>query len=210
MIDSSVAQQERKAVLLPFLTKLLSKDLGGGELKGIWNHVVPDHHFRHDRDVRRLLTTIRRISSRWSAMRGSATRSLKLCSVDDRQDVDQRVGEHQAGLHDGYTAARRPVKLRWAGHFSHITDAISLEQQIKRWSRASSLINGEPDQLKALSAGARGRSAKLRQPRPPWFEARPLASHLTMRRMSRWLRRRPTPPARSSRSAKWSVRRQLS
>ena len=50
------------------------------------------------------------------------------------EDVDQRVGEHQAGLHDGYTAARRPVKLRWAGHFSHITDAISLEQQIKRWS----------------------------------------------------------------------------
>ena len=53
-----------------------------------------------------------------------------------RADLEKRVGEHQAGAFDGYTATRRPVTLVFAEHFDRITDAIAAERQIKGWSRA--------------------------------------------------------------------------
>ncbi|RYZ10646.1 MAG: GIY-YIG nuclease family protein [Myxococcaceae bacterium] len=51
-------------------------------------------------------------------------------------NLDQRLGQHEAGETDGYTATRLPVEMVWADEFTHIDDAIASERQIKGWSRA--------------------------------------------------------------------------
>ena len=51
-------------------------------------------------------------------------------------NLEQRMGEHQAGTHGGYTADRRPVELVWVEEFQHIDDAIATERRLKGWSRA--------------------------------------------------------------------------
>ena len=55
-----------------------------------------------------------------------------------RKSLDERLGEHNAGVYDGYTAARRPV---------------SVERQVKGWSRAKkeALVNGAWDKLPELA-----------------------------------------------------------
>jgi putative endonuclease len=53
-----------------------------------------------------------------------------------RKSPEERLGEHNAGLHSGYTATRRPVTLVFIQHFETITDAIAAERQVKGWSRA--------------------------------------------------------------------------
>lgn len=68
-------------------------------------------------------------------------------------NLDQRFGEHEAGVHDGYTAARRPVKMVWAAESQTIHDAIALERKLKGWSRAKklALIEGRFNELPQLS-----------------------------------------------------------
>jgi putative endonuclease len=70
-----------------------------------------------------------------------------------RKSVEERIAEHNAGLHGGYTMKRRPVTLAFAQHFEVITDAISAERQIKGWSRAKkeALIKGEWNRLPELA-----------------------------------------------------------
>jgi putative endonuclease len=70
-------------------------------------------------------------------------------------DVETRVGEHNAGIHpDAWTCKRRPVKLVWCQEFQRITDAIAVEQQMKRWRRAKkeAVIRGEWSALPELAA----------------------------------------------------------
>ena len=50
-------------------------------------------------------------------------------------NIDQRVYEHQAGVHPGYTSSRRPVDLVWLEEFADVNQAIDIERQIKGWSR---------------------------------------------------------------------------
>ncbi len=68
-------------------------------------------------------------------------------------DIDQRLGEHQAGVHESYTASRLPVEMVWADEFQTIHDAIDAERQIKGWSRAKkeALIRRDYDALPGLS-----------------------------------------------------------
>ena len=68
-------------------------------------------------------------------------------------NVDQRLGEHQAGTFGGYTASRRPVEMVWADEFPTIDDAIAVERQLKGWSRAKkeALIRGDFGRLPGLS-----------------------------------------------------------
>jgi predicted GIY-YIG superfamily endonuclease len=70
-----------------------------------------------------------------------------------RKSLEERVGEHNAGLLSGYTAARRPVRLVFAQHFRSIADAVTAERQIKGWSRAKkeAIINGNWHQLPELA-----------------------------------------------------------
>jgi putative endonuclease len=53
-----------------------------------------------------------------------------------------------------YTSRRLPVELVFSESFERITDAISVERQIKGWSRAKkeALIRGEFSALPGLSS----------------------------------------------------------
>jgi putative endonuclease len=70
-----------------------------------------------------------------------------------RSALEQRIAEHNAGTHHGYTAKRRPVTLVFSQWFDQITDAIAAERQVKGWSRAKkeALIRGDFDQLSILA-----------------------------------------------------------
>jgi putative endonuclease len=70
-----------------------------------------------------------------------------------RKSLEERLGEHNADLHKGFTAVRRPVTMVFAQHFQTITDAIATERQVKGWSRAKkeAMINGEWNRLPELS-----------------------------------------------------------
>jgi len=70
-----------------------------------------------------------------------------------RSGLDRRIGEHNEGVFRGYTSTRRPVVLVWAQHFLIITDAITVERQVKGWSRAKkeALIRGDYGAIQLLS-----------------------------------------------------------
>ncbi|MBD8064733.1 GIY-YIG nuclease family protein [Devosia sp. PTR5] len=52
-----------------------------------------------------------------------------------KKPVEARVGEHNAGVTDGYTKSRRPVELVFTETFERLLDAIERERQIKGWTR---------------------------------------------------------------------------
>src|SRR5260370_29878865 len=62
-----------------------------------------------------------------------------------RDNLETRIGEHQAGAFDGYTARRRPVTLVFHQHFDRIEDAVFAERQVKGWRREKkeALIRGD-------------------------------------------------------------------
>ncbi len=70
-----------------------------------------------------------------------------------RGSLERRIGEHNEGTYDGWTAKRRPVELVFQQHFLNITDAIAMERQIKGWRRAKkeALIRGKFSSLPGLS-----------------------------------------------------------
>ncbi|MEX1275232.1 MAG: GIY-YIG nuclease family protein [Bacteroidota bacterium] len=67
--------------------------------------------------------------------------------------LEKRIWQHMEGVYGGYTAARRPVKLRWMQWSPDIRDAIALERQIKGWTRRKkeALVKGERMLLHLLS-----------------------------------------------------------
>jgi len=69
-----------------------------------------------------------------------------------RATLDERIGQHNAGSFDGYTARRRPVTLV-AQEFDRTTDAIAAERQLKGWRRAKkeALIKRDFEALRELS-----------------------------------------------------------
>lgn len=50
-------------------------------------------------------------------------------------NLEKRIGEHQAGELGGYTSARLPVKLVFSQEFPSREEALAAERQIKGWSR---------------------------------------------------------------------------
>ena len=70
-----------------------------------------------------------------------------------RAGLERRVGEHNSGHYDGYTASRRPVTLVFSQWFDRITDAIAAERQVKSWSRKKkeALIRGDFEDPRTLS-----------------------------------------------------------
>lgn len=49
--------------------------------------------------------------------------------------LEKRIAEHQLGEVEGYTSTRRPVVLVFSEEFSSREEALTLEKQIKGWSR---------------------------------------------------------------------------
>jgi len=68
-------------------------------------------------------------------------------------DLDARIGSHQAGRGSDYTARRQPVTLVWSQDFETRIEALSAERQIKGWSRAKkeALIAGNWDLISQLA-----------------------------------------------------------
>lgn len=73
-----------------------------------------------------------------------------------RKSLEERVGEHNAGVGSAFTKARRPVHLAFAEEFEQITDAIAMERRLKGWTRAKkeALMRGDFDLLKLLAKSA--------------------------------------------------------
>jgi predicted GIY-YIG superfamily endonuclease len=68
-------------------------------------------------------------------------------------ELDIRILKHEQGFYNGYTAARRPVILKWSAEFPGILEAVAVERQIKGWSRAKkeALMKGDVELLHELS-----------------------------------------------------------
>ena len=68
-------------------------------------------------------------------------------------ELDARITKHEIGFYDGYTAARRPVTLKWSAEFPDINEAVVVECQIKGWSRAKkeALMDGDFQLLHELA-----------------------------------------------------------
>ena len=75
-----------------------------------------------------------------------------------------RIGQHNAGTVDSYTASRRPVKLLWTQEFSDIRYAIEAERKLKKWTRAKkeALMNGDFSHLHELSRSTKTKDKKKR------------------------------------------------
>ena len=60
-------------------------------------------------------------------------------------DLENRLHEHATGAYDGYTAARRPLKLVWSDDFPGKDQVFDVERQIKGWTRNKKepLIHGD-------------------------------------------------------------------
>ena len=55
--------------------------------------------------------------------------------VGHSDDLENRLAQHVSGSGDSYTTTRRPVQLVFAAEFPSREEAITLERQIKGWSR---------------------------------------------------------------------------
>ena len=85
-------------------------------------------------------------------------------------NIDQRIGQHQAGTCGGYTATRRPIEVRHVAEFQSLHDAIDWERRLKRWSRAKkqAVIDGRWDALPSLSLSRWRREAEeMERPSTP-------------------------------------------
>tara|TARA_R110002012_G_scaffold220618_1_gene392249 strand:+ start:221 stop:514 length:294 start_codon:yes stop_codon:yes gene_type:complete len=69
-------------------------------------------------------------------------------------NLEQRWLDHQKGtFENSYTGKRRPLQLVYFAEFTTIVQAITMEKQIKKWSRAKkeALIRGDLEDLVQLA-----------------------------------------------------------
>jgi putative endonuclease len=61
------------------------------------------------------------------------------------ENLELRLGQHQAGGYSEFTSRRRPVELMWSQYFPTRIEALEAERQIEPWSRAKkeALIRGD-------------------------------------------------------------------
>jgi len=71
-------------------------------------------------------------------------------------NLEKRIGEHQAGLCGGYTSSRLPVELVFSQAFATREEALSAEQKIKGWSRKKkeAMMCGDWIEVSRLARGA--------------------------------------------------------
>ena len=68
-------------------------------------------------------------------------------------NLENRVADHESGRFEGYTSKRRPVRLMWSQDFPTRHEALTVERQIKGWSRAKkqALIDRDWQRLSLLA-----------------------------------------------------------
>lgn len=64
----------------------------------------------------------------WTYMLHCADRSFYVGHTDN---LETRIGQHEAGQITGYTQTRLPVKLVWSQSFGTRIEALEAERQIK-------------------------------------------------------------------------------
>lgn len=72
-------------------------------------------------------------------------------------NLELRIGQHQAGECRGYTATRLPVTLVWSQEFATREEALAAERQIKGWGRAKkeALMAGDWKRIQQLAWGTK-------------------------------------------------------
>lgn len=69
-------------------------------------------------------------------------------------DLQRRIQEHKCGSNEhSYTSKRLPVEFKYYTSFTDVTQAISFEKKLKKWSHAKklALINSEWEKLPNLA-----------------------------------------------------------
>ena len=68
-------------------------------------------------------------------------------------NLEKRIGEHQAGKVEGYTSTRLPVALVFSQEFPSREEAKTCERQIKGWSRRKkeALMRGDWAEVSRLA-----------------------------------------------------------
>ena len=81
--------------------------------------------------------------------------------VGHTDNLELRFAQHQSGHFGGYTLRRRPVDLVWSEYFQTRDEALTIERQIKGWSRAkkAALANGDWERVSELARNRRKREA---------------------------------------------------
>ena len=89
----------------------------------------------------------------WTYMLHCADRSFYVGHTDN---LEVRIGSHEAGLPRGYTSTRLPVVLVWSEEFPTREEALAMERRLKGWSRAKkmALIRGDWSQVSLLAKGS--------------------------------------------------------
>lgn len=72
-------------------------------------------------------------------------------------NLEKRIGEHQLGLCEGYTASRLPIELVFSQVCVTREEALAAERKIKGWSRGKkeALIRSDWDEVSRLAKGKR-------------------------------------------------------
>ena len=80
--------------------------------------------------------------------------------VGHTDNLELRIGKHQAGEIEGYTHSRRPVGLVFSETFVSRIDALERERQVKGWTRQKreALIRGDWNTIHNLSRGKDSKS----------------------------------------------------
>jgi predicted GIY-YIG superfamily endonuclease len=73
--------------------------------------------------------------------------------IGHTDNLEARLGLHVLGLGNAYTASRLPVALVWSQKFTTRYEALSVERQLKGWSRAkkAALIRGDWAAIRRLA-----------------------------------------------------------
>jgi len=71
-------------------------------------------------------------------------------------NLEKRIGEHQAGICGGYTSTRLPIGLAFTQEFPSRVEALAAEQQIKGWSRKKkeAMMRGDWSEVSRLAKSA--------------------------------------------------------
>lgn len=75
--------------------------------------------------------------------------------VGHTDNLEARIGQHEAGALGGYTARRRPVELVFVSEHSSRDEAFARERKIKGWSRSkkAALARGDWNAIRQLARG---------------------------------------------------------
>ncbi|WAK04007.1 GIY-YIG nuclease family protein [Methylobacter sp. YRD-M1] len=68
-------------------------------------------------------------------------------------NLEMRIGQHQAGEYAGYTATSRPLELIWSQECHTREEALLAERQIKGWSRKKkeAMMRGDWEEVSRLA-----------------------------------------------------------